>query len=203
MLGRFRAPAGALVAQLFFIAAGVYLGNRADGWKEEHEHRRAARAALVNFRTEFAANRDRVRRVAAIHAAYADSMRVSQARGDPPPRSVRDVFRRLGWRGVAHITFGHTAWDLALATQALSYLPPPVAFRIARVYTAQQSIADLQRQASGALFNPAAMDDARVFAWQLSFGAFIEDMRLAEPEMLAGYDRMIPAVDSAIARLPE
>lgn len=203
MFNKLRASFGTLVAQLFFIAAGVYLANQADDWKQAREHRQAARAALENFRTEFVANRDRVREVAPIYAAYADSMQRSEQRGDPPARSVREVFRRVGWHGLVPVTFNRTAWDLALATQSLSYLPPALAFRVARVYTAQQQMQDLQRSLSSALFTPASMDDARVFPWLLAFGGYVEDSTIQSKQMIAGYDRLIPALDSAIARLPK
>lgn len=194
---------GTLVAQLFFIATGVYLGNQADDWKQAREHRQAARSALESFRAEMVTNRDRLARYAPIYSGYADSMRVSEGRGDAAPRSVREVFRRLGWKGLNPVTFDRTAWDLALATQSLNYVPRPLAFRIARVYTGQQQMHDFQRDVGSALFSPAALDDAHVFAFLLTFGAYVEDSMIMSRQMAAGYGRMIPAVDSALARLPE
>lgn len=194
---------GTLFAQLFFIAAGVYLGNRADSWKEERSHRQAARATLENFRTELRANRDAVREALPVHTAYLDSMSVSERRGDPPPKSVREVFRRVGWHGLNPVSFQHTAWDLALATQALSYVPAPLAFRIARVYTFQQRLDEFQRGAGMALFNPASLDDAHVFPFLFTLGAYLEDSRLQEPQLIAAYDRMIPRIDSALAASPK
>lgn len=203
MRDKLRESLGTLVAQLFFIAAGVFLGNQADDWKQEREHRRAARAALENFRTELTTNRDRLRRYAPVYRAYGDSMEVSQKRGDPAPRSVQEVFRRVGWQGLNPMTFDRTAWDLALATQSLSYLPRPIAFRVARVYTAQQQMHDVQYGIAGALFSPTALDDARIQAWLLTFGAYVEDSNIQARSVAAAYDRMLPAVDSAIARLPK
>ena len=190
---------GALVAQLFFIAAGVYLGNRADDWKQEKSHREAERATLQNFRAEMVANRENVRQHAAIHARYADSMMVSERRGDSAPRSVREVFRRLGWQGIAPIRFSHTAWDLALATQSLSYIPPQLAFGIARVYTEQNYVERIGADAGVALLSPAGMSDVQVYPWLTAFAGYIGDMQYNEPTLIAAYDAMLPRIDSALA----
>ena len=206
MLARARASLGAslgtLAAQLFFIAAGVYIGNRADEWRQAVEHRRAARDALENFRTELAANRDRLAGTARIYGAYADSMEASQRRGDPEPRSIREVFRRVDWHGLSPMRFEHTAWDLALATQALSYVPRPLAFRVARLYTAQRAMEDLQRDIGNGLFSNISLDDARVRPFLFTFGAYVEDSVIQSRTLAAGYARLLPALDSAIARLP-
>ena len=42
-------------------------------------------------------------------------------------------------KGVRPVIYEHTAWDLALATQALSYLKPDLAFDISKVYTQQNA----------------------------------------------------------------
>jgi hypothetical protein len=42
------------------------------------------------------------------------------------------------------VIFEHTAWDLALATQALSYLDPNLAFDISKVYTKQNAFEKLE-----------------------------------------------------------
>lgn len=188
-----------LFAQLFFIAAGVYLGTRADDWKQARDHRAAARDALESFRTEFATNRDRLAQFAPIYAGYADSMNVSQKRGDAAPKTIREVFERVGWHGLNPMTFDHTAWDLALATQSLSYVPRPLAFRIARVYGVQREMENLQRDVSGALFNPAALDDARVFPFLMTFRGYLEDSMLMSRQLTGAYGRIVPAIDSALA----
>jgi len=191
-----------LVGQFLSIAAGVYLGMQADAWKEERAHREAERAALANFRTELAANHDRLLSYAPIYKAYADSMRISQQRGDAMPRTIREVFRRLGWRGLNPVAFQHTAWDLALATQALSYVPPPLAFRVARIYSAQEHMENLQRDVSAALFNPTALDDARVYSFLLTFSAYLEDSIIQSQLIGKLYAQTLPAIDSAVKALP-
>ena len=202
MLDRLRASLATLVAQLFFIAGGVYLGNRAEAWKEARDHRQAARDAIENFRTELTENRDRLRRAAAVHRRYADSVAVVQRRGGPEPASVQEVLRLLGWQGLVPTSFGHTAWELAIATQSLAHVPRPLAFRLAHVYDAQRDLAELQADAGRALFSPQALGAASVTPWALTFIAYLEDATIQEPALLRGYDRILPALDSALAAMP-
>lgn len=196
---RLLAAAGGLVAQFVFIAAGVYLGMRADDYKEERAHRASARAALANFRSEMVANRAQVVQRLKYHDGLLDSMRVSQQRGDPAPRTVPEVLRRLGWRGLQPVTYGHVAWDLALATQSLALLPPDLAFSVAKVYTFQTRIEELQSIAMTQLFSPTALEETRWQPFLRALGSHLEDMHYSEPSMIAAYDALVPRLDSALA----
>jgi hypothetical protein len=54
--------------------------------------------------------------------------------------------------GLRWVTFEHTAWDLALATQSLAHLDGVVAYALSRVYSQQQSYADLTRGMTQAMY---------------------------------------------------
>ena len=190
---------GALVAQLFFIAAGVYLGNRADAWKEERSHRGAARAALQNFRTELAANRDQVARKLPYHTALRDSLRAIQQR---PLRSAAEFGRRTGFQGLQTIRFRHTAYDLAIATQAFSYVDPALGFAIASVYDQQARLQAITDPFLASAFNPVAIDvalrdpETLVHSMQLQ----MEDVATySEPGLMQTYAQILPRLDSALA----
>lgn len=194
--------AWSLLAQFFFIGSGVFLGIQADQWKEDREHRQAARATLVDFRTELLTNRERLARYRPIYQRYADTLQAAERRGDRPPRRMTEVFERLGWEGLNPVRFDRTAWELALATQSLNYVPRPLAFRVARLYDAQAMLVEFQREASAALFNPLAFDDARVMQWLLTFNAYVVDSRQISAQIDEGMGRILTALDSTIARLP-
>lgn len=50
----------------------------------------------------------------------------------------RNWIAKAQMQGLKPVTFEHTAWDLAIATQSLADIEQPLAFEIARVYGAQQ-----------------------------------------------------------------
>jgi hypothetical protein len=194
--------AGALLAQFFFIAAGVYLGMRADDWKEERTRLDAERASLENFRSEMLANRAAVATHLKYNESMRDSMALSQKRGDPPPRSVNDVLHRIGFHGLSSVSYAHVAWDMALATQSLAYLPPKLAFSVGKVYAFQSRMEELQSVALSQLFAPAALEDARWQQFARSLAGHLEDMHYSEPALIKAYDTLVPRIDSTLRTLP-
>ena len=198
---------GTLVAQLFFIAAGVYLGNQADDWKQEREHRRAARATLENFRTEARRNRDEVARLVPYHAAMRDTLRVVLREGAERPMDELTRRFRYGanatFTGIGGVQFSTTAWELALATQALSYVDPKLAFRVAGAYNQQRTFAGIQTAFMQNVFAPAAYAPGGERPIARALGTYLGDASYQEAELVRQYDRLLPGLDSAIARMPK
>lgn len=196
--------AGGLVAQLIFIAAGVYLGNRADAWKEERSHREAARATLENFRTELRANREALEGQTAYHARLARGFATMMEGPAGPPRTLDDLFARVNWHGSGSIGFRHTAWDLALANQSLGYIEPRLAFAIADVYMVQRGFDDYQLTTQRAALNPASLRPDALGGLSMTLGAFYNDaVHGMEPQLARMYAAVIPRIDSAITKAPK
>jgi hypothetical protein len=198
-----RASLGTLVAQLFFIAAGVYLGNRADDWKQNHEHRQAARQTLVNFRAELASNRASLVRVAPYHAELARGFAALTGGPGGPPTSIPAMFKRVGWRGAGEVAFRRTAWDLALANQSLGYLDQDLAFAVADVYLHQQRYEAYQETMQRAVYTPASLRPEAVGGVTFILMMYFSDVsRSSDPNLAKAYDRVLSRVDSAIRRPP-
>jgi len=193
---------GTLFAQLFFIAAGVYLGNQADAWKEQRNHREAARATLANFRAELAKNRDAVAREASYHADLARSFLAITRDPAGPPRSLNALFERVGWHGSGPIGFRHTAWDLALANQSLGYLDQRLAFAVADVYLQQQKFDEYQANTQRAALIPASLRPDALGGLSVVLWVFYTDASGSiEPALTRQYGALLPKLDTAIARL--
>ena len=99
-------------------------------------------------------------------------------------------------RGVQPAFFEHTAWDLALATQALAYIDSSLAFALSRVYTGQQDYAELSRGVLQAMYvlNPIKNEEAFFGAVAIYYG----DIVLMEPKLLSMYDELLPQIDRAL-----
>lgn len=196
---RLLATLAGLFAQLFFIAAGVYLGMQADEWRAARERREATRATLANFRAELASNREVVRDRIPYHRRLRDTL---AAAFQPAPATLPALFRRIHWEGLRPMRPAHTAWDLALATQALSYVEPRLAFRIAELYQLQAALAEQTNGFAASAFGPAALAQPTPVPFMIALQLYLEDVAIyAEPRLLAGYDAVIPHIDSALARL--
>ena len=192
---------GALVAQLLFIAAGVYLGNRADAWKEERSHREAARAALANFRREVAANQHAVAIVLPYHTALRDTLRAVERRNARSVDTLFAVFRYDGggFQGFRPPNLSRTALQLALATQSLSYLPPDLAFGIADAYQQQEVYSGIQQSFMANVFSPAFFRDDNRGSSFAAIKVFLGDAAYQEPALLKRYAALLPRLDSALA----
>lgn len=180
-----------MLGQIALIAIGVFLGLAADQWREREQHRDAARASLMRFRAEIAANQKAVGAVRDYHVATLASVRGYLAK-DHKSRNVADV--RI--RGLQWVTFEHTAWDLALATQSLTYIDSDLAYSLSRVYGVQQSYGDLTRGMTQAMYGLAPQENFDGFAQAVE--TFLGDVTYFEPKLLAMYDELLPRIDRAL-----
>ena len=186
-----RRPVLRVLLEIALIASGVFLALAGDAWREREQKREAARASLRRFRTEIAANRAAVAAVRDYHVTTLASVR---AYLDKPnrTRNVADVqIRGLRW-----VTFEHSAWDIALATQALAYIDGDVAHSLSRVYSAQQSYSDLTSGMAQAMYMLQPEDNFDGFAQALY--AFFGDLTSMEPKLLSMYDELLPKIDRAL-----
>jgi hypothetical protein len=55
------------------------------------------------------------------------------------------------------IAFEHTAWDLALSTQAMAHIAPDLAYDISRIYTHQASFQTYENSFIAAMLAPGAL----------------------------------------------
>lgn len=180
-----------VLVEIALIATGVFLGLAGDAWREREQHRDAARASLRRFRAEIAANREAITAVRDYHVVTLASVRAYLAK-DHKTRNVADVkIQGLRW-----VTFEHTAWDLALATQSLAYLDPDVAFGLSRAYSVQQSYAELTRGMTQAMYLLPIGENFDAFA--AATNAFLGDLTYAEPRLLSMYDELLPKIDRAL-----
>jgi hypothetical protein len=186
-----RRPVLRVLVEVALIAAGVFLGLAGDAWREREQKREAARASLRRFRTEVATNRAAVAAVRDYHVTTLASVR---AYLDKPnrTRNVADVqIRGLRW-----VTFEHSAWDIALATQALAYIDGDVAHSLSRVYSAQQFYSELTSGMAQSMYQLSPEDNFDAFAYAVF--AFFGDLAIMEPKLITMYDELLPQIDRAL-----
>jgi hypothetical protein len=182
-----------VLLEIILISAGVFLGLAGDAWREREQKREAARASLRRFRAEIAANRDAVTAVRDYHVTTLASVRAYLAKPNAT-RNVADV--RIS--GLRWVTFEHSAWDIALATQSLAFLDSDIAHALSRIYSAQQSYTELTRGMSQAMYLLPRQDNFDAFAEATD--AFFGDLTAMEPKLLAMYDELLPKIDRVSGR---
>jgi hypothetical protein len=186
-----------LLFEVVLIAVGVFLALWANNWHEDREHRAQAKAALRNFAAEMEANRQATQRNRAYHETFARELREFLASKEPANEDRLN--KSVHFEGMRPVIFEHTAWDLALATQALSYLDPDLAFDISKVYTGQNAFQKLEDSFLAAAFTPASLSSDNVKGMATAMELYLIDVNQQEPAILQLYDKVIPEVNSALS----
>jgi hypothetical protein len=182
---------GRLLVEVALITIGVFLALLVDEWRERAEHRRLAADTLRRIRTEFRANRAAVAAVKDKHVAYltriSDYFNADAAARASMPYPFLPTDPAF---------LEYTAWDLALATQALGYLDPDVAQATAHVYAVQRQLDAAGRDATHVMYLHAGNTDPTPLTRSLA--VYFGDCTLIEPRLLKLYDEILPRLDAAI-----
>jgi hypothetical protein len=182
---------GKIVLEVVLITLGVLLALLVDEWRERSEHRELAKASLGRFRTEFRANRDAVAAVLAKHEATLARMRAYFA-ADAAARATLPY----PYAATNPAFMKYAAWDLAIATQALSYIEPELAETIAQVYTVQRQLDGATRDITLVMYSRAG--DADPVPLTRSLGVYFGDCVLIEPRLIKLYDEALAKLDARL-----
>lgn len=186
---------GALVIELLMISIAVFLGLLADQWRENRHLDELAKSALRNFRSEILVNQKRVADKKDYHSSLLKQLRAFDDSDGPHDRAA--YLASVRFKGLEPVTFEHTAWDLAVSTQALVHIDPDLAYRISSVYTAQASFQTYEDNFLGTIAAPAtlALAPALIAA---SMRNYFEDVALREPDLMKRYDDAVPGINVAL-----
>lgn len=191
-----RRPFFGLLFEVVLITVGVFLALWANNWHEDREHRAQARAALRNFLEEMQANRDATEHNRSYHETLAQQL--DQFLRSNGPVTEERLNKEAHYEGLRPVIFEHTAWDLALATQALSYLDPELAFDISKVYTQQNAFQTLENSFLASAFSPTSLSGDNLKGLATAMRYYLIDVNVQEPLVIGRYDKVIPEVKSAL-----
>jgi hypothetical protein len=101
--------------------------------------------------------------------------------------------------GVHPVIFERTAWDLALANQSLSYLEPPLAYAISRVYTRQQAFQTMENTFLQSALAPSTFGTQDATNLAAVIQTYLGDVNNQEPALLKLYDQLLHQLDTSAA----
>ena len=180
-----------ILLEVLLISTGVFLGLAGEQWRESARHHELAREALRRFRSEVTMNRKAVADVKEYHATMRQKIETYLAADANGRKSLS-----VAMQGVRPVTFEHTAWDLALATQSLTDIDRDLAFELSRIYSAQGDQSGLSRGVLQAMYlRPPSEDLDRFFQ---SIALYYDDIVLSEPKLIEMYDALLPRIDKAL-----
>jgi hypothetical protein len=185
-----------LLIEVVLIAIGVFLALWASNWHEDREHRAQARAALHNFLDEMQANEHAVQAQRAYHETLARQL--DEFLHSKEPMTEEEFERQVHFEGLRPVTFEHTAWDLALATQALSWLDSRLAFEISKVYTQQSAFQNVENSFLTSAYTAGSFSSDNQKASATAMWTYLGDVNTQEPVILALYAKAIPEIKRAL-----
>jgi hypothetical protein len=183
-----------LLTEVVLIGISVFLALLANQWSDARQHREHAHATLRYFREEIVTNQQAIEGRRQYHEALRreiDSFLQSDA-----PKTLESLYSTTHFHGLEPITFERTAWDLALANQSLSYLPPKLAYAISRVYTRQQAFQTLENSILQSFLAPSTFASQDETGLARSMAAYLIDVNIHEPDLLKLYAELLPQIDA-------
>ncbi len=186
-----------LLFEVALIAIGVFIALWANNWHENREHRAQAQAALRNFAGEMEANRQATQTNRQYHETLARELQEFLASTEPPSEERFD--KTVHFKGIRPVIFERTAWDLALATQALSWLQPDLAFEISKVYTQQNAFQRFEESFLAAAFTPASLSSDNLKGRANAMAFYLADVNQLEPDMVNRYEKILPKLKRALS----
>jgi hypothetical protein len=185
-----------ILLEAFFVVLGVALALAANEWRQGHVDRRRAGRALESIREELQTNRQAVLGSAQYHMQLMDTLiairRQAAAAGDASAPDVR-IFSR-GFVDPASLL--STAWETAVATDAIRHMPHDDVLVLARMYEQQRGYARQGEQVGtliyGEIFARGTSGVTRNYA---NLTSIISTFWFRECGLLLAYDR-------ALANLP-
>lgn len=136
---------GDAVVQFIAVLLGVLFALLISQWNDHRQQQAQARAAMLQrqatineamhaIRAELASNRN------ALHASVTQLYAMAKAMADSPAnqkQAPRFCYEWNGWNGRIAVVLTDSAYQTAIATQALGHMPFREAHQVAQVYGAQ------------------------------------------------------------------
>jgi hypothetical protein len=184
-----------LLLEVALITTGVFLGLMAEQWRENREHHQLAQASLRRFRDEFVVNR---KAVASVQNRHTVGLQKIQAfvRAAPADR------QKLGFpfESTDPAFLEYAAWDVALATQSLTYIDSDLAHAISQTYAVQRQLDNATHTITQVMYTRAG--DPDLLGFLRSMSVYFGDCTLIEPRLLSMYDDIIPRLNRALGESP-
>ena len=182
---------GRIALEVALISVGVFLGLAGEQWREDRRHHELAESSLRRFRSEIVENRKAISDVREYHAQLLKQLQNYLSK-DRKSRNTADV----SIQGLRFVTFDQTAWDLAMTTQALTYVDRDLAFALSHAYNAQKVFNEFTRGMTQAMYLLPMQDNFDAFAQAAD--VYYGDAVYMEPKLIAEYDELIRQIDRAL-----
>ena len=183
------------LVELLLVGLAVFLGLLANQWREGRQHRELATATLHYFHQDAKVNQKAIADEREYHQTLVRELEAFLQ--SDVPKTQASFNAQVHFRGVRPIVFEHTARDLALATQSLSYFTPQLSYALSQVYTRQQAFQTLEDSFLQSIYNPTALANPDATGLATALDMYMNDVNAEEPALLKLYAELLPEIDKA------
>lgn len=181
-----------LALEAVLIGASVFLGLLGQQWFEDRQHRQQARESLRRFHAEIVSNRTQVQGALRYHAPMQKTVAAWVAADEKGRQAIS-----INVQGVQPPFVEDTAWQLAIATQSLSYIESDLAFQLSRIYMFQGFLNQLSRTVLEAMYANPPSSQPEEFIRDVDL--YFSDATSIEPALLKMYDAALSEIDRVLA----
>jgi hypothetical protein len=186
---------GTVALEVVLISCGVFLGLLGEQARESMHRHELAKTTLEEFRSELSANRKTIADIKDYHATTHTAL---QAYFHAAPAERAQIPVHI--HGIQTPSFQHTAWDVALGTQTLAYLDPPLVFALSRAYNLQGRYDSLTQGLVQAMYMNSPYQDKHVDDLQAALAVYYDDVVGFDSQLLQEYDELEPQIDHALGQ---
>ena len=185
-----------------FIVISVALGFGVAQFGEYRSNRDLARQALTSLQSEMETNLALLEPLVPIHRRWSNALRTADTSN--AAQSGLDILFAtrppLPAKSPPFPVLRRSAWDAAVSSGAVRFIDYSIAEALSEIYRAQEiATSNVDRLANGALTTPATFDPANRASAVRLLWLTIEDIAVAEANLLDLYQRHLPAIRAAVA----
>jgi hypothetical protein len=174
------------------ILLALWVGQKVDQAKE---HRLAIKA-LRNFREEIQGNREFMKQALPLHRTYIQRLESIQ----PPIQSWNDIDKQIHFSGLGPSSAYNTAWETAVATNALVQIDYDTVKKLSSVYLRQKYVELVRQKFLDIFYNPATFHPDNAAGLVQSMYFMFQDLARVEENIIKDYDDTLRKIDE---RYPE
>jgi hypothetical protein len=175
------------------ILLALWVGQLVDDAKE----RRLALKALVNFRQELQANQDFMEQALPLHLDYIRKLKAIQ----PPIQSWNDIDRQIRFTGLGPSSAYSTAWETAVATNALVQIDYDTVKTLSRVYLRQRYVESVRQKFLDVFYAPTTYRSDNAVGLVQSMHIMFLDLARVEENVIKDYKSALKVIDERYPKL--
>jgi hypothetical protein len=175
------------------ILLALWIGDVAENFK----NRKLAMKALINFRQELQANKDFMQQSLPLHTEYIKKLEAIQ----PPINSWSDIDRQIHFTGLGPSSAYNTAWDTAVATNALVQIDYDTVKSLSRVYLRQKYVESVRQKFLDVFYSPTTFRNDNAVGLVQSMHIMFLDLARVEDNVIKDYEGVLKLIDERYPNL--